>query len=83
MRYPGGNFASGYHWLDGVGPRAERPVMRELAWQSTEINQVGTDEFVQLCRSIYYPLAMMSQRRRGVSLQMAVNGPRYTGAGFC
>jgi alpha-L-arabinofuranosidase len=80
MRYPGGNFASGYHWLDGVGPRAERPVMRELAWQSTEINQVGTDEFVQLCRSIYYPLAMMSQRRNGVSLQMAVNGPRYTGA---
>jgi alpha-N-arabinofuranosidase len=52
MRYPGGNFASGYHWLDGVGPRAERPVIRELAWQSTEINQVGTDEFIQLCRQL-------------------------------
>ncbi|MBN1936631.1 MAG: alpha-L-arabinofuranosidase, partial [Anaerolineae bacterium] len=34
MRYPGGNFASGYHWFDGVGPRAERPTVRELAWQS-------------------------------------------------
>jgi alpha-N-arabinofuranosidase len=34
MRYPGGNFASGYHWLDGVGPRELRPTVRELAWQS-------------------------------------------------
>ncbi len=50
MRYPGGNFASGYHWLDGVGPRAQRPVIRELAWQSTETNQIGTDEFVQISR---------------------------------
>jgi alpha-N-arabinofuranosidase len=50
MRYPGGNFASGYHWLDGVGPRALRPIIRELAWQSTEPNQIGTDEFIQLSR---------------------------------
>lgn len=48
MRYPGGNFASGYHWLDGIGPRTQRPVIRELAWQSTEPNQIGTDEFIQL-----------------------------------
>jgi alpha-N-arabinofuranosidase len=52
MRYPGGNFASGYHWLDGIGPRAQRPVIRELAWQSTETNQVGTDEFMQLSRQL-------------------------------
>jgi alpha-N-arabinofuranosidase len=50
MRYPGGNFASGYHWLDGIGPRPLRPVIRELAWQSTEPNQFGTDEFIQLSR---------------------------------
>ena len=50
MRYPGGNFASGYHWLDGVGPRANRPTVRELAWQSIEPNQFGTDEFIQLSR---------------------------------
>lgn len=50
MRYPGGNFASGYHWLDGVGPRASRPAIRDLASQSIEPNQFGTDEFVQLSR---------------------------------
>jgi alpha-N-arabinofuranosidase len=49
MRYPGGNFASGYHWQDGVGPQAERPTVRELAWQSVEPNRFGTDEFVGLC----------------------------------
>jgi len=48
MRYPGGNFASGYHWMDGVGPKESRPVMRDLAWQSTETNQFGTDEFMGL-----------------------------------
>jgi len=48
MRYPGGNFVSGYHWEDGVGPRAERPTVRELAWRTIEPNQFGTDEFVSL-----------------------------------
>jgi alpha-N-arabinofuranosidase len=50
MRYPGGNFASGYHWLDGVGPAKQRPTILELAWQSTEPNHFGTDEFIKLCR---------------------------------
>src|SRR6185503_18720426 len=48
MRYPGGNFASGYHWLDGIGPRDSRPRIRDLASQSIEPNQFGTDEFIQL-----------------------------------
>ena len=48
MRYPGGNFASGYHWQDGVGPRAERPTLRELAWRTTEPNEFGTGEFAAL-----------------------------------
>ncbi|HUT56674.1 MAG TPA: alpha-L-arabinofuranosidase C-terminal domain-containing protein [Phycisphaerae bacterium] len=52
MRYPGGNFASGYHWLDGVGPREARPTVRELAWNSIEPNRFGTDEFVKLCRAM-------------------------------
>ena len=52
MRYPGGNFASGYHWLDGVGPRDERPTVRDLAWQSLEPNRFGTDEYVRLCRKM-------------------------------
>jgi alpha-N-arabinofuranosidase len=52
MRYPGGNFASGYHWLDGVGPRDRRPPVLELAWQSLEPNQFGTDEFIQMARQM-------------------------------
>ena len=49
MRYPGGNFASGYHWLDGTGPKDQRPTVRELAWQSLEPNQFGTEEYLALC----------------------------------
>ena len=52
VRYPGGNFASGYHWRDGVGPKDARPRVRELAWQSIEPNTFGTDEFVKLCRKV-------------------------------
>jgi alpha-N-arabinofuranosidase len=48
MRYPGGNFASGYHWMDGIGPKGQRPTVRELAWQSIEPNQFGTDEFMKM-----------------------------------
>lgn len=50
MRYPGGNFASGYHWVDGIGPREQRPTRRDVAWHSLEPNRVGTDEFVRLAR---------------------------------
>jgi len=52
IRYPGGNFASGYHWFDGVGPRETRPTVRDLAWQSNETNEFGTDEYIKLCRKI-------------------------------
>ena len=52
IRYPGGNFVSGYRWQDGVGPQADRPRRRELAWQSVETNQFGTDEFMQFCGKI-------------------------------
>jgi len=52
VRYPGGNFLSGYNWLDGVGPKAERPRRRELAWQSTETNEFGTNEFIEWCREV-------------------------------
>ncbi len=50
MRYPGGNFVSGYHWLDAVGPREQRPTVRDLAWQSIETNQFGSNEFLELAR---------------------------------
>lgn len=52
IRYPGGNFLSGYNWLDGVGPKGERPSRRNLAWQSIETNQFGTNEFIDFCRAI-------------------------------
>ena len=52
MRYPGGNFVSGYRWEDGIGPSEQRPRRRDLAWQSIETNQFGTDEFLQFCREI-------------------------------
>jgi alpha-L-arabinofuranosidase len=52
LRYPGGNMLSGYDWRDGVGPQAQRPRRRELAWQSTETNQFGTDEFIAYCRAM-------------------------------
>jgi len=52
MRYPGGNFASGYRWTDGVGPRDGRPAVLDLAWNSREPNAFGTDEFVRLCRKM-------------------------------
>lgn len=48
MRYPGGNFVSGYHWEDAVGPRADRPQTLDLAWQSIETNQFGPNEFLEL-----------------------------------
>lgn len=45
VRYPGGNFVSGYDWEDGVGDRAERPRRLELAWGAIETNEIGIDEF--------------------------------------
>ncbi|KAJ5131873.1 alpha-L-arabinofuranosidase C [Penicillium atrosanguineum] len=50
VRYPGGNFCATYHWLDGVGPKDQRPSRPELAWLGTETNQFGTDEFMQWCK---------------------------------
>ncbi|RPJ23221.1 MAG: alpha-N-arabinofuranosidase [Chloroflexi bacterium] len=52
IRYPGGNFLSGYNWLNGVGPKEQRPRLRELAWQSLETNQFGTNEFIEFCTAI-------------------------------
>jgi alpha-N-arabinofuranosidase len=52
LRYPGGNFASGYHWLDGVGPRDSRPRRIERAWHTVESNRFGTDEFIKYTRLV-------------------------------
>jgi alpha-N-arabinofuranosidase len=52
MRYPGGNFVSGYNWLDGVGPKDKRPTVIERAWNSLETNQFGTNEFIDWCKAV-------------------------------
>ena len=49
VRYPGGNFVSGYDWEDGVGPKDKRPQRLELAWGTTEPNTFGTNEFMKWC----------------------------------
>ncbi|MDD1520788.1 MULTISPECIES: arabinosylfuranosidase ArfA [Bradyrhizobium] len=51
IRYPGGNFVSGYNWEDGVGPVEKRPARLDLAWFSTEPNSFGTNEFMDWCKA--------------------------------
>jgi alpha-N-arabinofuranosidase len=51
IRYPGGNFVSGYNWEDGVGPKDKRPRRLDLAWFSTEPNTFGTNEFMDWCKA--------------------------------
>src|SRR6266852_4306886 len=51
VRYPGGNFVSGYNWLDGVGPKQERPRVLDKAWNSLNSNQFGTNEFLTWCNA--------------------------------
>lgn len=61
VRYPGGNFVSGYQWEDGIGPKELRPRRVDYAWRSVETNQVGVDEFLPWTE------------RRGLETMMAVN----------
>jgi alpha-N-arabinofuranosidase len=52
LRWPGGNFVSGYHWTDGIGPVDRRPKRLDLAWHAVEPNFFGTDEFIEYCRAL-------------------------------
>jgi alpha-N-arabinofuranosidase len=51
-RWPGGNFASGYDWRDGIGDRDRRPPRKNPAWTGVEHNDFGTDEFIAFCREV-------------------------------
>ena len=51
VRYPGGNFVSGYNWLDGVGPKESRPRVLDRAWNAINTNQFGTNEFMAWCKA--------------------------------
>ncbi|HXP41927.1 MAG TPA: hypothetical protein VN833_16845, partial [Candidatus Acidoferrales bacterium] len=52
IRYPGGNFVSGYDWLNGVGPKKERPRMLDKAWNTVDTNQFGTNEFMAWSKTV-------------------------------
>ncbi len=61
VRYPGGNFVSAYDWQDGIGPKEERPTRLDLAWHTSESNEVGIHEFADWCESV------------GTEMMLAVN----------
>ncbi|HEY5041935.1 MAG TPA: alpha-L-arabinofuranosidase C-terminal domain-containing protein, partial [Verrucomicrobiae bacterium] len=52
VRWPGGNYVSGYNWEDGIGPQDQRPARLDLAWHQIDNNQMGTDEYAKLCSLI-------------------------------
>jgi alpha-N-arabinofuranosidase len=52
LRWPGGNYVSGYNWEDGIGPKDQRPARLDIAWHQIEKNQMGTDEYAKLCSLI-------------------------------
>ena len=52
VRYPGGNFVSGFNWQDSVGPREQRPRRLDLAWYTTETNEFGLHEFMKWCKKV-------------------------------
>ncbi|MCB1016709.1 MAG: hypothetical protein KDB10_16590, partial [Acidimicrobiales bacterium] len=86
VRYPGGNFVSGYDWRDGVGPRDQRPERLDRAWRCTESNQFGTDEFLPLCERMGWTPMMAVNLGTGTAddardLVGYVNEPAGTHAG--
>lgn len=58
VRYPGGNFVSGFRWEDSVGPKENRPARTELAWQTIETNQFGLNEFADWAKKANTELMM-------------------------
>jgi alpha-N-arabinofuranosidase len=73
VRYPGGNFVSGYDWEDGVGPRESRPRRLDLAWGSVESNRIGTNEFVDWCRRAgAEPMLAVNLGTRGIDAARAL-----------
>ncbi|NGO72522.1 alpha-N-arabinofuranosidase [Streptomyces boncukensis] len=71
VRYPGGNFVSGYRWEDGTGPRDDRPRRLDPAWQSTESNRFGLAEYADFVRKVgAEPMLALNLGTRGVAEAM-------------
>lgn len=67
VRYPGGNFVSGYHWEDGIGAKESRPIRPDLAWGVIETNEFGLDEFIDWCKKANSaPMMAVNLGTRGV-----------------
>jgi len=86
VRWPGGNFVSGYHWEDGIGPADKRPTRIDLAWGGRESNRFGTDEFIEWCRAVktepYFcvnlGLGTLEEARNWVEYCNAEQGTHYS-----
>ena len=83
VRYPGGNFVSAYNWEDGIGPRESRPTRLDLAWHTSESNEIGIHEFMDWCKLVgTEPMLALNLGSRGLdearNFVEYVNGP--TGA---
>ncbi|MFL6075196.1 MAG: alpha-N-arabinofuranosidase [Mycobacteriales bacterium] len=73
VRYPGGNFVSGYRWEDGVGPVEDRPTRLDLAWRSLEPNTVGLNELVGWARRLgLEPMVAVNLGTRGIDAARAL-----------
>ena len=71
IRYPGGNFVSGYKWEDGIGPRESRPKRLDLAWRTTEPNAVGVNDFIRWCKKVNAkPMMAINLGTRGIESAM-------------
>ena len=86
VRYPGGNFVSGYDWEDGIGPRESRRTRLDRAWRTMEPNLVGTDDFVDWTRLVgVEPMLAVNLGTRGADAAAALvayaNLPTGTSAG--
>ncbi|UPZ31420.1 alpha-N-arabinofuranosidase [Streptomyces sp. LRE541] len=85
IRYPGGNFVSGYKWEDSVGPAEDRPRRLDLAWRSTETNRFGLSEYIAFLKKLgphAEPMMAVNLGTRGVAealeLQEYANHPSGT-----
>jgi len=68
VRYPGGNYSSNYYWEDGTGPRELRPKRLDMAWRTTETNEIGIDEFAKWAKKVDTDILMtVNLGTRGVT----------------
>jgi len=73
VRYPGGNFVSGYKWEDGIGPKESRPIRAEAAWRVIETNQFGLNEFMDWCKKAHTnPMMAINLGTRGIEEAMDI-----------